>query len=288
MTTLLTPDTKAIVQGITGHQGEFHTKAMMDFGTKVVGGVTPGKAGQSVNGVMVYDDVDSAVKATGANSSVLFVPAPFTKDAAIEAIDAGIKLLVIITEHVPASDMVDLQLYARLNGARIVGPNCPGIATPGVAKLGIIPNMVLKKGSVGVVSRSGTLTYEIVNYITSAGLGESTVIGIGGDKVNGTSFIDALKLFKDDQDTSSIVLVGEIGGNAEEDAADFIRAHVVKPVVAFIAGLRAPPGKRMGHAGAIISGKSGTAEAKISSLEEAGVYVAKTASDIQKFLLERR
>ena len=288
MTTLLTPDTKAIVQGITGHQGEFHTKAMMDFGTKVVGGVTPGKAGQSVNGVMVYDDVDSAVKATGANSSVLFVPAPFTKDAAIEAIDAGIKLLVIITEHVPASDMVDLQLYARLNGARIVGPNCPGIATPGVAKLGIIPNMVLKKGSVGVVSRSGTLTYEIVNYITSAGLGESTVIGIGGDKVNGTSFIDALKLFKDDQDTSNIVLVGEIGGNAEEDAADFIRAHVVKPVVAFIAGLRAPPGKRMGHAGAIISGKSGTAEAKISSLEEAGVYVAKTASDIQKFLLERR
>ncbi len=288
MTTLLTPDTKAIVQGITGHQGEFHTKAMMDFGTKIVGGVTPGKAGQSVNGVMVYDDVDSAVKATGANSSVLFVPAPFTKDAAIEAIDAGIKLLVIITEHVPASDMVDLQLYARLNGARIVGPNCPGIATPGVAKLGIIPNMVLKKGSVGVVSRSGTLTYEIVNYITSAGLGESTVIGIGGDKVNGTSFIDALKLFKDDQDTSNIVLVGEIGGNAEEDAADFIRAHVVKPVVAFIAGLRAPPGKRMGHAGAIISGKSGTAEAKISSLEEAGVYVAKTASDIQKFLLERR
>ncbi|MCL4376683.1 succinate--CoA ligase subunit alpha, partial [Candidatus Parvarchaeota archaeon] len=254
MAILIDKDTKVLVQGITGHQGRFHSKAMLDFGTKVVAGVTPGKEGERVNGIRVFNDVETAVKKTGANSSVVFVPALMTKDSVIEAIDAGIKLITIITEHVPFQDMLKINEYAKLKGVKIIGPNCPGLAAPGIGKLGIIPNTILKKGVIGVISRSGTLTYEIVNVITESGLGESTVLGIGGDKVPGMDFIDVLKLFQEDKQTKGIVIVGEIGGNEEEKAADFIRKNIKKPVFAFIDGIYAPPGKRMGHAGAIISG----------------------------------
>lgn len=281
---LINKETKVIVQGITGHQGTFHSKAMLELGTKIVAGVTPGKGGTIVNGVQVYNDVKTAVNKTNANASVVFVPAPFTKGAVMEAIDAGIKLVVVITEHVPSHDMVELLLYSKMNGARIIGPNCPGIASPGLGKLGIVPNSVLKKGNVGIVSRSGTLTYEIVNYVTEGKLGESTVLGIGGDKIPGTTFTDVLGLFEKDEETKSIVLVGEIGGSAEEEAAEFIKKNISKPVFAYIAGVYAPPGKRMGHAGAIISGKTGTAKSKIDALKKAGVTILKTPEEIPLLL----
>jgi succinyl-CoA synthetase alpha subunit len=284
MGVLLDRNSKIIVQGITGHQGKFHTKAMVDIGTKIVAGVTPGKGGSKICGVSVYDDVKSAVKATGANASAVFVPAQFAKDAVIEAIDGGIKLVVVITEHIPSHDMLDLLLYARENQARIIGPNCPGIATPGVGKIGIIPNMVLKRGKIGVISRSGTLTYEVVDAISRAGFGESTVVGIGGDKIPGTTFSDVLKMFEKDDDTGAVVMVGEIGGTAEEEAAEIIKRGYSKPVVAFIAGVYAPHGKKMGHAGAIISGNKGTAKSKIDAFRKAGVHVANSIDEIPLIL----
>jgi succinyl-CoA synthetase alpha subunit len=287
MAIVMDKNTKVIVQGITGHQGRFHTKAMLELGTNIVAGVTPGKGGQRVEGVKVFDNVSEAAKKTGANASVVFVPAAMTKDSVIEAIDSGIKLITIITEHVPFQDMLKLREYADLNDAVIIGPNCPGLAVPGVGKMGIIPNSILKKGSVGVISRSGTLTYEIVNVITASGLGESTVLGIGGDKVPGLDFIGALKLFKEDKQTKGVVIVGEIGGDEEEKAAEFIRKEFSKPVFAFIDGIYAPPGKRMGHAGAIISGKTGTAKSKLDAFEKAQVPVAKTFKELGELLLKR-
>ncbi|MEM0142980.1 MAG: succinate--CoA ligase subunit alpha [Candidatus Parvarchaeum sp.] len=287
MAILIDKDTKVLVQGITGHQGRFHSKAMIDLGTKVVAGVTPGKGGERVNGIKVFDDVETAVKKTGANASVVFVPALMTKDSVIEAIDAGIKLIVIITEHVPFQDMLKINEYAKLKGTKIIGPNCPGLAAPSIGKLGIIPNNILRKGIVGVVSRSGTLTYEIVNVITESGFGESTVLGIGGDKVPGLGFMDVLKLFQEDSQTKGIVIVGEIGGSEEEKAADFIRKNVKKPVFAFIDGIYAPPGKRMGHAGAIISGNTGTARSKLSAFKKANVPVAKTFNELASLIAQK-
>jgi succinyl-CoA synthetase alpha subunit len=287
MAILIDKNTRVIIQGITGHQGRFHTKAMLELGTNIVAGVTPGKGGQRVEGVKVFDNVLDATEKTGANASVVFVPAPMTKDSVIEAIDSGIKLITIITEHVPFQDMLKLREYASLNDAVIIGPNCPGLAVPGVGKMGIIPNNILKRGSVGVISRSGTLTYEIVNTITGSGLGESTVLGIGGDKVPGLDFIGALKLFKEDKQTKGVVIVGEIGGNEEEKAGEFIRKEFNKPVFAFIDGIYAPPGKRMGHAGAIISGKTGTAKSKLGAFKKASVPVAKTFKELGEMLLKR-
>jgi succinyl-CoA synthetase alpha subunit len=280
MTVLVDADTKVVVQGITGHQGTVHTRQMKAFGTKVVAGVTPGKAGSTVEDVPVYDSVREAVAATHANASCIFVPAPFAKDALLEAVDAGIRLTVIVTEHIPFHDMLVMYHYARNHGARIIGPNCPGIAAPGKAKVGIIPNVVFRPGRVGVISRSGTLTYEIVNGIREHGLGQSTCIGLGGDPVVGTSFVDALPLFEDDPETDLVVMVGEIGGTAEEEAAEYIHHHVTKPVVAYIAGRSAPPGKRMGHAGAIISRGRGTAETKLAALKAAGAEVARFPYEI--------
>jgi len=274
MTVLVDAATKVVVQGITGHQGTVHTKQMQLFGTSVVAGVTPGKDGATVEGVPVFDGVAEAVRATGANASVIFVPAPFAKDALLETVDAGIRLAVVVTEHIPFHDMLTMYHYARFHDCRIIGPNCPGIAAPGAAKVGIIPNVVFAPGRIGVISRSGTLTYEIVNGIKEVGLGQSTCIGLGGDPVVGTSFVDALPLFESDPGTDVLVLVGEIGGTAEEEAAAYIRDHFSKPVVAYIAGRSAPPGKRMGHAGAIISRGRGTAESKLTALREAGCEVA--------------
>ncbi len=276
-----------IVQGITGHQGSFHASQMKAFGTNIVGGVTPGKGGTSVNGVPVFDSVKDAVKETGARASVVFVPAPYAPDAVIEAIDSGIKLIVIITEHIPFHDMTKLKLYAKLMGARLVGPNGPGITSVGIAKLGIMPNSIFKPGPVGVVSRSGTLTYEIVNTISEAGLGETTVIGIGGDQVVGTTMQEAVRMFQQDEATKAIVVVGEIGGTAEEETAEIIKKEVNKPVVAFIAGRYAPPGKRMGHAGAIITGNKGTAQSKIQAFQEAGVKVASKPSEIPVLIRQK-
>ena len=274
MSVLIDADTRVVVQGITGHQGTVHTKQMRLFGTSVVAGVTPGKGGATVEDVPVFDTVREAVARTQANASVLFVPAPWAKDALVEAVDAGIRLAVIVTEHIPFHDMLAMYHYARLHDSRIIGPNCPGIAAPGKSKVGIIPNVVFRPGRVGVISRSGTLTYEIVNGITEHGLGESTCIGLGGDPVVGTSFVDALPLFDADPETDLVVLVGEIGGTAEEDAAAFIETSFSKPVVAYIAGRSAPPGKRMGHAGAIITRGRGTAESKLEALRAAGCDVA--------------
>src|SRR5213594_475704 len=273
MAVLLDEKSKLIVQGITGHQGQFHTRAMLDYGTKVVAGVTPGKGGEQVHGVPVFDSCFEAVDATGASASILFVPAPFAKDAAIEAIEAGVRLLVMITERIPFHDCLDIMPYARAKGCRVIGPNCPGIISPGKAKAGIMPNHIFKPGDVGVISRSGTLTYEIVNAITQAGIGQSTCLGIGGDPVIGTSMPEALDLLSKDRQTGRIVVVGEIGGTTEEETAK--RAERTrKPVFAYIAGRTAPPGKRMGHAGAIISRGLGTAETKIKAFEAAGVPVA--------------
>ncbi len=280
MSVIVNHETKVVVQGITGYQGTYHAKAMMDFGTNVVAGVTPGKGGQEVHGVPVFDTVDEAVATTGANASCVFVPAPFTKSAVLEAVDAGISTVVAVTEHVPVHDAIQFVAVARARGVTLIGPNCPGLGSPGIAKIGILPNKIFSKGDVGVVSRSGTLTYEIVNAMSERGIGQSTCVGIGGDRIPGTGFVDVLKLFQEDPDTKKIVLVGEIGGTAEEDAADFIRAEVTKPVVAYIAGRTAPPGKRMGHAGAIIARGRGTASSKIQALEAAGVAVAKLPTDV--------
>ncbi len=286
MTVLVDENTRVLVQGITGHQGTVHTRQMKAFGTRVVAGVTPGKAGTEVEGVPVFDTVREAVAATQANASCIFVPAPYAKDALIEAVDAGILLSVVVTEHIPFHDMLVMYHYSRSKGGRIIGPNCPGIAAPGKAKVGIIPNVVFQPGRVGVISRSGTLTYEIVNGIKERGLGQSTCIGLGGDPVVGTSFVDALPLFQGDPETDVIVLVGEIGGTAEEDGAEYIRHHVTKPVVAYIAGRSAPPGKRMGHAGAIISRGRGTAETKLAALSAAGAKVARFPYEIPDLVAE--
>jgi len=274
MTIIVDGNTRVIVQGITGHQGRYHSKAMREFGTKVVAGVTPGKGGQEIDGVPVFETMREAVNETGANASVVFVPARFAKDAVVESIDNGIETVVVITERIPVHDSIEMIEYARLNGTRIIGPNCPGITSPGICKIGIMPNHIFARGKTGVVSRSGTLTYEVVNALTQAGIGQSTCLGIGGDPVIGTTFIDALELFDSDPQTERIVLIGEIGGTAEEEAAQFIREHMSKPVFAYIAGRTAPPGKRMGHAGAIISQGRGTAESKLRALENAGVPVA--------------
>ena len=286
MAVLLTKKSRVVVQGITGHQGQFHTRAMLDFGTKVVAGTSPGKAGTKVEGVPVFDSVQEAVSKKRANASIIFVPAPFTKDAAIEAMEAGLKLVVIITERIPFHDTLEFIPYARTKGAVVIGPNCPGIITPDEAKMGIMPSHIFKAGDAGVISRSGTLTYEIVNAMTQAGFGQSTCVGIGGDPIIGTNTHEALELFQADRKTKRIVVVGEIGGTAEEEAAAYIQKNVTKPVVAYIAGRTAPPGKRMGHAGAIIQGSMGTAESKVKAFNDAGVPVAEYPVGIAKLLAE--
>lgn len=287
MSILADKTTKLLVQGITGREGEFHARQMLEYGTNLVGGVTPGRGGQkAVDGrVPVFNTVKEAVEATGANASVIYVPAAFAPDAIREAADAGLPLIICITEGVPALDMVATYEYVQLKGSRLIGPNCPGLLTPGEAKIGIIPGSIAKPGPVGVVSKSGTLTYEAVDALTRIGLGQTTIVGIGGDPIIGTNFIDVLKLFQADDATKAIVLIGEIGGHAEQDAAAFIKANVTKPVVAFIAGQSAPPGKRMGHAGAIIgAGGEGTAAEKIAALEAVGAKVAKLPTDIAQLV----
>ncbi len=280
MSILVNSDTRLLVQGITGREGTFHTTQMVEYGTNVVAGVTPGRKGQEVAGVPVFDTVSEAVAATQANTSIIYVPARFAPDAIYEAVDNGIELVICITEGVPVNDMVPVYSYVKSKGARLIGPNCPGLITPGQAKVGIMPGFIHQPGKVGLVSRSGTLTYEVVNALTEAGLGQSTAVGIGGDPIIGTSFVDCLRLFQDDPDTDAIVMIGEIGGTDEEDAAEFIKANVTKPMAGFIAGQTAPPGKRMGHAGAIISGGAGTAADKMKALEAAGVKVAESPSQV--------
>ena len=284
MSILVDKHTRLLVQGITGREGSFHTTQMVEYGTPVVAGVTPGKKGELVAGVPVYDTVAAAVAETSANTSIIYVPAKFAPDAVYEAVDAGIALVICITEGVPVNDMVPVYHYVKAKGSRLIGPNCPGLITPGEAKVGIMPGFIHKEGSVGLVSRSGTLTYEVVDALTKAGLGQSTAVGIGGDPVIGTSFVDVLRLFQEDPRTEAIVMIGEIGGSDEEDAARFIKDHVTKPMAGFIAGRTAPPGKRMGHAGAIISGGSGTAAEKIAALEDAKVRVAESPAQVPQLL----
>ncbi|HET7842198.1 MAG TPA: succinate--CoA ligase subunit alpha [Terriglobia bacterium] len=274
MAILVNENTRLLVQGITGREGAFHTSQAIAYGTKVVGGVTPGKGGTTAQGVPVFDTVREAVEKTGANASVIFVPPPFAADAIMEAADAGLPLVVAITEGIPTLDMIRVKQFLSGRKTRLIGPNCPGIISPGKCKVGIMPGAIHRSGNVGVISRSGTLTYEAVGQLTTLGIGQSTCIGIGGDPIIGTNFIDALELFNADPDTHGIVMIGEIGGAAEEDAAAYIKAHVRKPVAGFIAGRTAPPGRRMGHAGAIISGGKGTAADKIAALEAAGIKVA--------------
>ncbi|MEK7772718.1 MAG: succinate--CoA ligase subunit alpha [Deltaproteobacteria bacterium] len=286
MSVLVDRDTRVICQGITGEQGAFHTRQMAAYGTKMVGGVTPGKGGADVDGIPVFDTVEGAVKKTGADASVIYVPAPFAADAIMEAVDAGVRLVICITEGIPVLDMVKVRRFMEGRPSRLIGPNCPGVITPGQCKIGIMPGHIHRPGAVGVVSRSGTLTYEAVDQLTRLGLGQSTCVGIGGDPVNGTSFIDVLKLFQEDPGTEAIVMIGEIGGNDEEDAALFIRKNVTKPVVGYIAGVTAPRGKRMGHAGAIISGGKGTADEKMEAMEAAGVRVTRSTAEIGKMVLE--
>jgi succinyl-CoA synthetase alpha subunit len=281
-------DTKLVVQGITGRDGSFHTKQMIEYGTDVVAGVTPGKGGQVFEGkVPVFNTVAQAVAETGANTSVIYVPAVFAADAIYEAVDAGVSLVVAISEGIPVLDMTKALPYAREHGVRLIGPNCPGIISPGKSKVGIIPGQICREGSVGLVSRSGTLTYEVIHQLTKNGLGQSTCIGIGGDPIIGTNFIDCLKGFEADSDTNAIVMIGEIGGTAEQEAAEFVSQHVSKPVVGFIAGQTAPPGRRMGHAGAIISGSSGTAAEKMQALEAANIGVMKRPLEVVDLLKER-
>ncbi len=276
MSILIDENTKLLVQGITGFEGEFHTKQAIAYGTRVVAGVTPGKGGQEVNGVPVFNTVGEAVNRTGANASCIFVPPAFSADAIMEAADAGISLVVCITEGIPTIDMLKVMVFLTKRNTRLIGPNCPGIISPGKCKIGIMPGYIHIPGHIGVISRSGTLTYEAVDQLTKRGIGQSTCIGIGGDPVIGSTFIDLLALFEQDRDTKAVVLIGEIGGTAEEEAADYIRHHFSKPVVAFIAGRTAPPGRRMGHAGAIISGGKGTAKEKMEALTAAGIRVVES------------
>ncbi len=288
MSIFIDNNTKLVVQGITGRDGSFHTKQAIEYGTQVVAGVTPGKGGQTFeNSVPIFNTVADAVEKTGANTSVIFVPARFAADAIYEAADAGVKLIVCISEGVPVLDMTGVAPFVKKCGARLIGPNCPGLISPGQSKVGIVPGVICKEGSVGVVSRSGTLTYEIIHQLTSNGHGQSTCIGIGGDPIIGTNFIDCLEAFQADPATDSIVMIGEIGGTAEQEAAEYIKQKVTKPVVSFIAGQTAPPGRRMGHAGAIISGSSGTAAEKMEALSAAGIGVMKRPAEVVQLLEEK-
>jgi succinyl-CoA synthetase alpha subunit len=281
-------NTRVVVQGITGRDGSFHTTQMIEYGTHIVAGVTPGKGGRQFgDGVPIFDTMHDAVQKTGANTSVIYVPPPYAADAMMEAADAGVALIVCITEGVPVLDMTRVYPYVRERGARLIGPNCPGLISPGESKVGIIPGRICAAGPVGVVSRSGTLTYEIVYQLTRAGLGQTTCVGIGGDPINGTNFIDCLRAFEADPGTKAIALMGEIGGTDEQDAAEFVRQHMSKPVVGFIAGQTAPPGRRMGHAGAIISGSAGTAAEKIQAFKDAGMGVAQRPIDFVDLMRER-
>lgn len=286
MSILIDKNTRVICQGFTGNQGTFHSQQAIEYGTRLMGGVTPGRGGQTHLGLPIFNTVREAVMTTQADATMIYVPAPFCKDAIIEAIDAGIRLVVCITEGVPTLDMLQVKHYIRDKAVQVVGPNCPGVITPGACKIGIMPGSIHMPGKVGIVSRSGTLTYETVKQTTDAGLGQSTCVGIGGDPIPGSNFVDILTLFEEDPQTEAIVLVGEIGGSMEEDAAAFIKKHVKKPVISYIAGVTAPPGKRMGHAGAIIAGGKGTAADKYKVLEAAGVYTVKSPAEIGKRVLE--
>ena len=285
MSVFINQDTKVIVQGITGSIALFHTVQMLEYGTKIVGGTSPGKGGQEVEGVPVFNTVKDAVDATGAAASVIYVPAPFAADAIIEAVDAELDLAICITEHIPVLDMVKVKRYMEGKKTRLIGPNCPGVISADECKIGIMPGYIHKKGHVGVVSRSGTLTYEAVHQLTQAGIGQTTAVGIGGDPVNGTNFIDVLQAFNEDPETEAVIMIGEIGGTAEEEAAEWVKANMTKPVVGFIGGRTAPPGKRMGHAGAIISGGKGTADEKIRIMNECGIKVADTPSVMGETLI---
>ena len=286
MSILINKDTKVITQGITGVTGLFHAQGAREYGTQMVGGVTPGKGGTVIDGFPVFDTVSEAIHKTGANASVIYVPPPFAADSIMEAVDAGIELVCCITEGIPVLDMVKVKQYMKGKRTRLVGPNCPGVITPGQCKIGIMPGYIHKPGKVGVVSRSGTLTYEAVWQLTCLGLGQSTCVGIGGDPVNGTNHLDVLRLFEADADTEAVIMIGEIGGTSEEDAAYFVKEHMTKPVAAYIAGVTAPPGKRMGHAGAIISGGKGTAAEKVAVLEECGISVAVSPAEMAQALLK--
>jgi succinyl-CoA synthetase alpha subunit len=290
MAIFINEDTRLLVQGITGRDGSFHARQMIEYGTRVVGGITPGKGGQSFDGpkggVPIFDTMDQAVGATGANTSVVYVPPAFAADAVMEAADAGVALVVAITEGIPVLDMTRVYAFVKDRGVRLLGPNCPGLLSPGKSKVGILPGQIATEGPVGVVSRSGTLTYELVYQLTQAGIGQTTCVGIGGDPINGTSFIDCLEAFEADADTRAVVMIGEIGGTDEQEAADFVSQKMSKPVVGFIAGQTAPPGRRMGHAGAIISGSAGTAAEKIEAFEKHGIGVARRPSDVVGLIRE--